>query len=277
MLSGLMLSAFLMGLGGMAHCAAMCGIACSVALPGGVPLLALLGRSVGYAVLGALAAAGAGLIAQLGRQVAFLQPFWIMLLAAAVVLGLWLAATGRMPAMLDHWGLSLYRRTRARWQHWAAAHAGAWWRPAWPLMAGALWAFLPCGLLYAALMLAALAPDAIGGAVVMLAFSVPSAVGVWAAPWVLARLTRRSRPVEAADSSPGTVGAVAVAPVLWLRAQPSATNHSALDNVAAQRVEPSAGWVDPRWAVRLAGLGMAAMAAWGISHHLWAQYQAWCA
>ena len=277
MLTGLLLSAFLMGLGGMAHCAAMCGMACSVALPKGVPLMALLGRSLGYAALGAMAAASAGVIAQLGREVAFLQPFWIMLLAAAVVLGLWLAFTGRMPAMLDHWGLGVYRRTRARWQAWAAAHAGAWWQPAWPLLAGALWAFLPCALLYGALMLAALAPDAAGGAAVMLVFSVPSAFGVWAAPWVLGRLLRRSAASTGAAPPPGPAGLGTVAPVLWLRLQPVVATDAPPAVAPPQEGSRGTAWMDPRWAVRLAGLGMAAMAGWGISHHLWMQYQAWCA
>ena len=37
------------------------------------------------------------------------------------------------------------------------------------------------------------------------------------------------------------------------------------------------GWLDQRLAVRIAGLGLAAMAAWGLWHQLWAQWQAWCA
>lgn len=279
MLSGLLLSAFLMGLGGMAHCAAMCGVACSVAMPAGVSWMAMLGRSMGYALLGAVAAASAGLVAQLGRQVGFLQPFWVMLLASAVVLGFWLAATGRMPAWLDHWGVGLYHQTRHRWQRWAGGRAGAWWWPAWPLFAGMLWAFLPCGLLYAALMLSTLAPDALGGAAVMLAFSVPSAVGVWAAPWVLGKMMGRRQAPETQGAS--YTGASAIAPVLWMRPQATTTLPgtplAAAPVTAAVHQARAGAWVDPRWAIRLAGLSMAAMAGWAISHHLWSQYQAWCA
>ena len=287
MLSGLLLSAFLMGLGGMAHCAAMCGVACT-AIPGGLPWTAMLGRSLGYAALGALAAASAGLVAQLGRQVGFLQPFWIMLLVAAVVLGLWLAVSGRMPAVMDQWGLDVYRRARARWQQWAARHDSAAWRPVMPLVAGMFWAFLPCGLLYAALMLATLAPTPAGGAAVMLAFSVPSALGVWAAPWVLRKLIRRASPAADAPvtaSAPSAPAATA-APVVWLRSVGAADGTVPGQGAAAgarpqSRVQPGvpsgSAWLDPRWAIRLAGLSMAAMAAWAVSHHLWAQYQAWCA
>ena len=84
MLSSLMLTAFLMGLGGVPHCAAMCGAACAALLPNGVPLTSLLGRCVGYALLGAVAAVGFGAAAQWGRQVSFLQPLWIMALALAL-------------------------------------------------------------------------------------------------------------------------------------------------------------------------------------------------
>jgi sulfite exporter TauE/SafE len=286
-LSGLLLSAFLMGLGGMAHCAAMCGVACT-AIPGGLPWTAMLGRSLGYAALGALAAASAGLVAQLGRQVGFLQPFWIMLLVAAVVLGVWLAVSGRMPAVMDQWGLDVYRRARARWQQWAARHDSAAWRPVMPLVAGMFWAFLPCGLLYAALMLATLAPTPAGGAAVMLAFSVPSALGVWAAPWVLRKLIRRASPAaDAPVTAPApSAPATTAAPVVWLRSV-GVADGAAPGQGAASGTRPQSGvqpgvpsgsaWLDPRWAIRLAGLSMAAMAAWAVSHHLWAQYQAWCA
>ena len=54
-----MLAAFLMGLGGVPHCAAMCGAACAVVFPGGVPRWALVGRCLSYAVLGVVAAASA--------------------------------------------------------------------------------------------------------------------------------------------------------------------------------------------------------------------------
>lgn len=287
MLSGLLLSAFLMGLGGMAHCAAMCGVACT-AIPGGLPWTAMLGRSLGYAALGALAAASAGLVAQLGRQVGFLQPFWIMLLVAAVVLGVWLAVSGRMPAVMDQWGLDVYRRARALWQQWAARHDSAAWRPVMPLVAGMFWAFLPCGLLYAALMLATLAPTPAGGAAVMLAFSVPSALGVWAAPWVLRKLIRRASPAaDAPVTAPApSAPAATAAPVVWLRSV-GAVDGAVPGQGAASGTRPQSGvqpgvpsgsaWLDPRWAIRLAGLSMAAMAAWAVSHHLWAQYQAWCA
>jgi len=111
-----MLTALLMGLGGVPHCAAMCGSACAVVFPRGVPLLSLMGRCISYALLGAVAAASAGLASAWGRQFSFLQPFWVMGQAAAMLLGLWLLVTGRVPLAMETLGQDLFRRARARWQ-----------------------------------------------------------------------------------------------------------------------------------------------------------------
>ncbi|MDO9235564.1 MAG: sulfite exporter TauE/SafE family protein [Aquabacterium sp.] len=187
MLSGLILTAFLMGAGGAPHCAAMCGAPCAAALPQGIPVVSLLGRCVGYALLGSIAAASSGMAAQWGRQIAFIQPFWILLQAGALVFGLLLLFRGQMPGQLDAAGQEVYRSMRARMASSAWA-SKPFFRPFLPFMAGMAWAMLPCGLLYGAVVVAALAPSALGGALVMLAFAVPSAVGVWAAPAVLRRL-----------------------------------------------------------------------------------------
>ena len=163
MLSGLILTALLMGLGAVPHCAAMCGAACAAALPKGVPLPSLLGRCLAYALLGGVAAASAGTVAQWGRQVAFVQPLWVLMQAMAMLLGAYLMHMGHMPWQVDAWGQALYRRFQTRWPRDAdlsrSAHS-AWLRASWPFWAGMAWAVLPCGLLYAAVMVAALAPSA---------------------------------------------------------------------------------------------------------------------
>jgi sulfite exporter TauE/SafE len=274
MLTGLMFTAFLMGLGGVPHCAAMCGSACAVAFPRGVPLLALLGRCLGYALLGAVAAASASLVASWGRHVAVLQPFWILAQATAVVLGLVLLARGRLPAALDHAGQSLYRRIRARAQRLVRDRLGPAWMPVLSLLAGMGWAALPCGLLYAALMVAVLAPGAWEGALVMACFAVPGAGGVWAAPALLAWLGARRAPsadaIAASRGSSPNVGST-VAPVIWL------AKEGAAPVVTRAPAEATQAWLDPRWAVRASGLCLSAMALWGLSHHLLAQWRAWCA
>jgi sulfite exporter TauE/SafE len=62
-----------------------------------------------------------------------------------------------------------------------------------PLVLGVAWALLPCGLLYSALLVAALAGSAAGGAMVMALFALGSGVSLWAGPWLLLRLGQNGR------------------------------------------------------------------------------------
>ncbi len=269
MLAGLLLTALLMGIGGMAHCAAMCGAPCAAVFPRGIPITALLGRCLGYAVLGLLASASAGLIARWGQQVSMLQPIWIMLQVAAVFLGIWMLWVGSMPQQVNAWGRQIYQRLRHRLTGPDASQNMKKWQPFIPLVAGFAWVAMPCGLLYAALMVAALAEQPWGGALVMLAFAVPSAVGVWAAPTLLGWLTRVSRRSVARPLAEN----VAV-PVLWFKK--GGADASSLTRVETSSPRGSLTF-DPSWAVRLAGVSLAATAAWGVFHQIVAQWQAWCA
>lgn len=269
MLTGLLWTAFLMGLGGIAHCAAMCGVPCAAAMPRGIPVLALVGRCLAYGMLGLLAALGAGLVSRWGQQVSMLQPIWLMIQLGAVIMGVWLMWSGHMPRQVNTWGQQAYHRVRARFiQHDAPGWLKAG-QPLVPLFAGMAWAVLPCGLLYAALVVAALAPAPWAGALVMLAFAVPSAIGVWAAPALLkwlSRFTRSGAPVAAQAST--------VIPILWLDPRaPAATPKG--PNVPSETHQGAL--IDPRWAVRLAGLSLALIAGWAVSHQLVTQWQAWCA
>lgn len=280
MLSSLILTAFLMGLGGIPHCAAMCGAACAAFLPRGVPLVSLFGRCLGYALLGAVAAASFGTAAQWGRQFSFLQPLWMLAQALVLVLGLMLLLTGGMPRQLDGLGQQVYRDLRTRLNASTLFREGGPLRAVWPLVAGMAWALLPCGLLYAAVMVAALAPDPLGGAMVMLAFALPGALGVWGAPAVLRWLSAWRSPaaVGVGAAAPVNASQSELAPVLWLRPARDA------DGVAACAGEqersqwgPSTAVVDPRWAVRLSGVMLVGMSAWALYHQVMDQWKAWCA
>ena len=221
----LLLAALLMGLAGSLHCTAMCGAACSaITQRGGVNLSrsALgfhLGRVASYAAGGALAAASVGALGAWSQAAPALRPLWSLVHAAALMLGLWLAWTGRQPA----WLMNLGRAPQP-----AAAPAG-WQRVQGPMRSAALggaWVLLPCGLLQSALLVAALANDAVGGATVMAVFALASSLGLL------------------------------MAGAAWQRtvATPQAL----------------------RWAVRLAGLMLAAASAWALGHGLWLKFAAWC-
>ncbi|GAP33709.1 membrane-bounded cytochrome biogenesis cycZ-like domain [Piscinibacter sakaiensis] len=183
----------------------MCGAACATVVglrpggadPGTARSLAAwhAGRLVSYAAAGAVAASSVALLAQWGRELAWLRPWWLMLHVAALVLGLWLLWAGRMPVWLSQAPrlLPWQRGGRAGGRRVVWLRAGG---------AGLAWAAWPCGLLHAALFSAALGSTATEGALVMAAFAAGSGVGLWLGP----ALWLRWAPQAAA---PGAAGGVA--------------------------------------------------------------------
>jgi len=164
-----LVSATLLGLFGGLHCIGMCGgisasLAGALPQPGavGATLRAQLGYNIGrilsYAVAGALAG-GLGL-----SVLALLGPVGIT--ALRVFAGLFLVAAG---LYLSGWWMGMARVERAgskAWRHIApfARRLRPLDRP-WKLLAlGAIWGWLPCGLVYAALAGAVAAGGAFEGA-----------------------------------------------------------------------------------------------------------------
>ncbi len=185
MQSSLAITALVMGLVGGPHCVAMCGAACAglgqAAGPRrGQALLAFqLGRLAGYAGLGALAAASVQGLGWLTTQSAAIRPLWTLLHVAAMLLGLLLMLQARQPVWLDGAAQRVWRRVRAFNQRWGRVA---------PWMVGGLWALMPCGLLYSALMVAALTSQPLHGAGVMALFALGSSLSLWAGPWLFLRL-----------------------------------------------------------------------------------------
>ena len=177
--TSLALTALTMGLVGGPHCLAMCGAPCAaVASSGGVRATAgfQLGRLLGYASLGAVAAASVQSLGWMTTQSAALRPVWTMFHVAALLLGLVLLAQARQPVWLESGARRIWQRARA-----VGAGRG-------PVVLGALWALLPCGLLYSALLVAAMAGDPLSGALVMAAFALGSAITLIAGPWLWLKL-----------------------------------------------------------------------------------------
>ncbi len=185
MQSSLAITALVMGLAGGPHCIAMCGAACAGfgQAAGERRTQAMwsfqLGRVLGYSALGALAAATVQGLGWLTTQSAALRPVWTMLHVAAFLLGVLLLVQARQPLWLDTAASRLWARVRAFNQRWGMAA---------PAIVGVLWALMPCGLLYSALMVAALSSQVWQGAVVMALFALGSSVSLWAGPWVLLKL-----------------------------------------------------------------------------------------
>lgn len=185
MQSSLAFTAMLMGLAGGPHCVAMCGAACAGLAQAAGPrqrysLTAFqAGRLAGYSLVGALAAGSMQGLGWLTTQSAAIRPLWTLLHVAAMVLGLLLMWQARQPAWLDQAGRRLWQRVRAfNDRHGRSA----------PWIVGVLWSLMPCGLLYSALMVAALTSSPWEGAGTMALFALGSSVSLWAGPWVWLRL-----------------------------------------------------------------------------------------
>jgi sulfite exporter TauE/SafE len=142
-----------------------------------------LGRLAGYSAMGGLAAASMQGLGWLSIQSAALRPVWTLLHVAAALLGLMLLWQARQPVWLDIGARKVWSRIRTATQGSSkAATAAA------PLVLGAAWSLLPCGLLYSALLVAALSPSPLDGAGVMALFALGSGVSLMAGPWLWLRL-----------------------------------------------------------------------------------------
>jgi len=185
MQSSLAVTAVLMGLVGGPHCVAMCGAACAGLAQAAGPrqrhaLIAFqIGRLVGYSVLGAVAAGGMQALGWLSLQSAALRPVWSMLHVTVMLVGVWLMLQARQPVWLDQSARRLWQRVRQ--SHDRRTRSAPW-------IIGALWIFMPCGLLYSALLVAALSGGPLEGALSMALFAAGSSLGLIAGPGLLARI-----------------------------------------------------------------------------------------
>jgi sulfite exporter TauE/SafE len=181
-------TALLMGLVGGPHCVAMCGAACAGLGQAAGPrkntaiLGFQLGRVLGYSVLGAVAAASMQGLGWLTIQSSALRPLWSMFHVAALLLGLVLLLRAQQPVWLERAGRSIWARAKAL----GASSGGA------PVVLGTLWALLPCGLLYSAVLVAAMAGGPVDGGLVMALFALGTSVTMTAAPWLWLKLRGNS-------------------------------------------------------------------------------------
>jgi uncharacterized protein len=187
-----MLAAFLVGLGGGAHCALMCG-GISAAMVAGAEReratlhsgLSQLGRILSYMLAGAIVAAiSAGALSVLAEP--------ITRAAVHVLLGLaWIA----IALQLFGWMMKNRFLARIGSSFWKLLQPLT--RRVWPirsplraLAAGALWGWLPCGMSYAMLMVAAATADPVHAALVMLAFGIGTMPGTLLPALATARIQK---------------------------------------------------------------------------------------
>lgn len=177
---------FLAGLFGSAHCLTMCG-GLATAL-GAAPIgerrwrivLSQVGRLLSYGALGAAAGALGMLAATQATAEHWSALLRVVTAALIVMIGL---------------RLTLGASHKIGWLRWPERLGARVWRRAFPiaqrvlprqpilraLLLGALWGWMPCGLIYSALMIAAAAGNASQGLLIMLAFglgTLPAVLGV---------------------------------------------------------------------------------------------------
>ncbi len=166
------LAAFLTGLLGGAHCVGMCGgIVAAMSLqaggrqPFGFHLVYSGGRIASYTAAGALA----GLIGSAAFLSDALYPLqqglYVLAQVVLTLLGLYLAGLNQSVLLLERMGGVIWRRV----QPWLARAMPIRSLPQ-ALAAGALWGWLPCGLVYSVLVSALAAGGAGRGAGLMLMF-----------------------------------------------------------------------------------------------------------
>lgn len=196
----LLATALMLGAAGMPHCLSMCSVACHAVChdAAGQPVAAQAGsfhlaRLLGYATVGAIAASGVAVLAELATWSAAFRPLWTLAHITALLLGLWLLWRGELPAGLARIGRGLPyavvagpQPTRSTAREGVRVRSRSVVRVS---LLGLAWAALPCGLLQSAVLVASLANSPQGGAMVMAGFALVTGAGMWG----LAPLLRRAR------------------------------------------------------------------------------------
>ena len=189
----LVLTGLLMGLAGGPHCVAMCGAACAGIgrASSGANTRSMwifqAGRVLGYSALGAAVAASMQGLGWLCVHSEALRPVWTLFHVAAAMLGLMLLWRARQPVWLESGARAVWLKVRSAAGGLTGSAASA----AAPLLLGVLWSLLPCGLLYSALLVAALTSSMLEGAAVMALFALGSSVSLTAGPWLWMRLRKQ--------------------------------------------------------------------------------------
>lgn len=162
---------FLAGLLGGGHCIGMCGgivAALGFNLPPGLARWRLLagynlGRLASYTVIGALAGAlsGAALLHARGLQLGL----YLLANLMIVGIGLYLAGLSHAVSQIERLGQPLWRRLQPAVRRLLPVRSMTQ-----AMAAGAVWGWVPCGLVYSAALSALATGSAAHGALLMLCF-----------------------------------------------------------------------------------------------------------
>jgi uncharacterized protein len=231
------LAMFLIGAVGGGHCIAMCGAVLTATRIASTPVLTAgyhSGRIMSYAIAGAVAG-GLGSFAFLANDVLPVQRVLhgvasLMLLG----LGLYLIGITRFIAPLERAGARLWKHIApyAMRRLPARSFVDA-------LALGALWGWLPCGLVYSVLASAAAAGSATVGALTMVAFGAGTLPGLLGAGTLLGKLSSRCSKSAARYIAGGLITLFALASLVH-RAHAEALHTPMIDNAGHARVSEPA-------------------------------------
>ena len=220
----LLSTALLMGLVGGPHCLAMCAAPCHAVIQGHVQAVQMhvvgvaelsktkaswsslqfhLGRLLGYGLLGACAAVAMEQIAWFSDRSSVLHPVWVLMHLAILAWGLLMLFQGQQPLWLEKAGRTVWSKVQPVLSI-----------PGGTLLAGAAWALMPCGLLYSAILVAALSGGAVAGAASMVAFAAGGALWLVVAPYAWRWLRGRVSQYRATWGT-RAAGGMLVAVSLW--------------------------------------------------------------
>lgn len=199
------ITAFLLGLFSAVHCIAMCGSvigALTLSLPAAIreqprkmlPYVALynFGRIFSYTLAGMIVALLLSPLNEIGGL------DWLRYLSAVVMVAMGLYLAGWLPrfARIETLGAPIWRWLQPLGQKLLPVRT---YRQA--LLFGMVWGWLPCGLVYAALAVAATTGDPLDGGLAMLAFgagTLPAVMGAGLMTGLLASAARKPRVRKAA-------------------------------------------------------------------------------
>jgi sulfite exporter TauE/SafE len=190
----LALAAFFAGLLGGVHCAGMCGgIAAALAAASRGPAIARqlafnAGRIASYGFAGAVAGLSGGALIGASPLVAAQTAMFVVANALMLMLGLYIAGWSRMVVRMESAGGALWRGLEPLRRSVVPIDSTAK-----ALGAGALWGWVPCGLVYGMLALAFAAGGALEGALVMLAFGLGTLPNLLAAGFAAQRVLELRR------------------------------------------------------------------------------------
>ncbi len=184
--------ALLAGVMGGVHCVGMCGgIVAATAFQGGERARTdlLLGYNIGRISSYILAGALAGLVGSAVFLADDLLPvqriLYVLAQVMLILVGLYLAGLNRSVVWIEQAGARLWRGVQPWLGRLLPVRS-----PAQAVMAGALWGWLPCGLVYSVLISALASGSAVNGALIMGVFGLGTLPNLLAMGWAAGRVRK---------------------------------------------------------------------------------------